>query len=192
MATQKGIQELRIGDIMIPLDGYPCVAADATIAEAMDVLATYQIDFGGQPSLPRVLLVFDVGEQLLGTVRRRDIMRALEPQHLVSRPLEYRKKLFDVAVDPNLTEMSYDRIVKGIVANSRRAVRSIARPVEAALDVDDHIMKGIYEMVSYGLTLLPVRERGRVVGVVRTVELFREVHRLVREAPALDPSGAED
>ena len=129
---------------------------------------------------------------ILGTVRRRDIMRALEPQYLVSQPLEYRKKLFDVAVDPNLTEMSYDRIVKGIVANSRRAVRSVARPVEVALDVDDHIMKGIYEMVSHGLTVLPVRERGRVVGVVRTVELFRELHRLVRGAPALDPSGAED
>ena len=118
-------------------------------------------------------------------------MRALEPQYLVSQPLEYRKKLFDVAVDPNSPRCP-TRIVKGIVANSRRAVRSVARPVEVALDVDDHIMKGIYEMVSHGLTVLPVRERGRVVGVVRTVELFRELHRLVRGAPALDPSGAED
>jgi CBS domain-containing protein len=192
MTKDKGIQDLRIGDIMIPLDGYPCVAADATLAEAMDVLATFQIDFRGQRSLPRVLLVFDVGDRLLGTVRRRDIMRALEPQHLVSRPLEYRKKLFDVAIDPNLTELSYDRIVTGIVANSRRPVRAIARPIDVALDVDDHIMKGIYEMVSYGLTLLPVRERGRVVGVVRTVELFGEVHRLVRGASPADSTGAGD
>jgi hypothetical protein len=41
-------------------------------------------------------------------------------------------------------------------------------------------MKAIYEMVSQDLSLIPVVEGGRLVGVVRSVELFHEMALVLR------------
>jgi len=173
------LEKLRIGDIMIPIDDYPRIGPQTTLREAMLALERAQLEVDGRKSLPRVLLVMDGAGKLLGTVRRRDIMRGLEPRHLVSQPLNYRKKLFDVSVDPNLAELSHDKTVNGIREQAGRQVREVMRPIEVAIETRDHIIKGIYEMVGYGLTLLPVLEAGRVVGVVRSVELFRELSYIV-------------
>jgi predicted transcriptional regulator len=179
MSPSNRIEKLRIGDIMIPIEDYPCISPESTIREAIEALENSQLDVEGRISLPRVLLVFNRAGQLAGTVRRRDIMRGLEPKHLVTQPLNYRKKLFDVSIDPNLSEMSYDRMVKGIREQAKRPVSEIMRPIQVALDYQDHIIKGIYEMVGYGMTLLPVIKEGKVAGLVRSVELFREMAHIV-------------
>ncbi|RLB54029.1 MAG: hypothetical protein DRI34_12615, partial [Deltaproteobacteria bacterium] len=152
------LEKLRIGDIMIPIDDYPRIGPQTTLREAMLALERAQLEVDGRKSLPRVLLVMDGAGKLLGTVRRRDIMRGLEPRHLVAQPLNYRKKLFDVSVDPNLAELSHDKTVNGIREQAGRQVREVMRPIEVAIETRDHIIKGIYEMVGYGLTLLPVLE----------------------------------
>jgi len=188
MNSTNRIEELRIGDIMIPMADYPCISPQSTIHEAIEILETSQLEVDGRSSLPRVLLVCDLPGHIAGTVRRRDIIRGLEPKHLLTRPLNYRKKLFDVGIDPNLSEMSHNRLVKGIREQAEKEVSTIMRPIQLALDYDDHIIKGFYEMVSYGVTLLPVLLNSKVVGVVRSVELFREMAHIVL---APDPQ-AED
>jgi CBS domain-containing protein len=175
------IEKLQVGDIMIPLDKYPQVDPGTTIRDAMRLMESSRLLVDGKPSLPRVLLVIDDAGRFHGTVRRRDIMRGLEPSFLVSQPLNYRKKLFDVEIDPNLTEMSLGRVVKGVRENAEHPVREIMRPIKVTLETSDNIIKGIYEMVGHGLTLLPVLDQGQMVGVIRTVELMRELHRIVTD-----------
>ena len=131
-------------------------------------------------ALPRGSLVFDEVQELAGYVRRRDIMRGLEPQYLLSEPLEYRKKLFDVATDPNLSELSYDRVVKAVRQQAGRPISDVMRPIEATIDADDHIIKAVYEMLSLNLSLLPVMQEGQVVGVLRTVDVFNELTEMLR------------
>jgi predicted transcriptional regulator len=167
---------------MIPIGDYPSINPESTIKEAIEKMEQSQLEVDGRASLPRVLLVLEITGELVGTVRRRDIMRGLEPKHLVTQPLNYRKKLFDVSIDPNLSELSYEAMVKGIHEQANKPVRSIMRPIQIALDFSDHIIKGVYEMVGYGMTLLPVMKDGKVVGVVRSVELFRELAHIVHAA----------
>jgi CBS domain-containing protein len=176
MDTQK-----RVRDVMIPLDRYPTVRDTTTLREAVDVLEHAQIEVDGRKSLPRVLLVFDAIDVMVGYVRRRDLMRGLEPKFLVVQPLAYRKKLFDIAVDPNLSELPYDRVVTGIREQAARPVSDVMQPVEIVIQADDHIMKAVYEMVSRDLSLLPVLDGQRLVGVVRSVELFHELAEVLRQ-----------
>jgi predicted transcriptional regulator len=170
---------------MIPIADYPSVIPENTLREAIEKMEQSQLEVNGRKSLPRVLLVLEASGQLVGTVRRRDIMRGLEPKHLVTQPLNYRKKLFDVSVDPNLSELSYDSMVEGIHEQANRPVRSVMRSIQVALEHHDHIIKGVYEMVGYGMTLLPVLKDCKVVGVVRSVELFREMAHIVRAADSI-------
>jgi CBS domain-containing protein len=157
---------------MVPLEEYPCIPDTLTLGEAISEMAV-QILRKGQLSLPRVALVFDDGfSDLLGLLRRRDIMRGLEPAFLVGGSLEYRRKLFNVEIDPNLAELSYDKMTAGIRKRANLLVREFMIPIKATINYDDHIMKAIHEMVDRNTSLLPVLKDNRVVGVVRSVDLL--------------------
>jgi CBS domain-containing protein len=170
----------RVAEVMIPLERYPSVHPDDALREAVAVIEDSHLQVGRRRSLPRVLLVIENHEELVGILRRRDIMRGLEPRFLVSQRMEYQKKFFDVAVDPNLSELPFDRVVKGIRAQADRPVRDVMRRVEATIHPDDHVMKAVYEMVSLNHSLIPVVQDGRVLGVIRSVDVFHELAQLLR------------
>ncbi len=173
----------RVREMMIPLDEYPWVRIDDTLGQAIRVIEDSQLKVGRRASLPRVLLVFDHDDELVGIVRRRDIMRGLEPDFLVSQPLEYRVKLFEVGQDPHLTELStdlsrevdLDRVVKGLRAQAGRPVGDVLRPIPTSLGPEDQVMKAVYEMVSLNQSLIPVVEDDKVIGVLRSVDVFHEL-----------------
>ena len=173
------IRVKKAGEIMIPLDDYPCVSQQATLRQVIDMMEKWQLVCDGRKSLPRIVLVFDEANELVGVVRRRDILRGLEPAFLSSQPLKYRKKLFDVKVDPNLAEVSYDKLIDGIQKRADRPVSDVMLPIVETADYEDRLIKIIYEMVDNNLSLLPVIKDGKVVGVVRSVDILHEVAQIL-------------
>jgi predicted transcriptional regulator len=169
----------RVREIMVPVDQYPSVRDDATLQEAIKVIDGARLDVGGRKSQPRLLLVFDAIQVLVGYVRRRDIMRGLEPQFLVNQPLEYRKMRFDLPADPNLSELPFDRTVSRIKQQATRPVSDVMRPIPTTIEADDHLMKAIHEMVTLNLYLIPVIHEKRLVGVVRSVDMIHELAQLL-------------
>jgi CBS domain-containing protein len=164
-----------VQDIMVPLEEYPCISETLTLHDAIMEMAV-QILRKKQLSLPRVALVFDESlSELLGMLRRRDIMRGLEPRFLVSGSLKYRRKLFNVRIDPNLAELSYEKIIAHIRKRADRLVREFMMPIRATINHDDHIMKAMSEMVDQNISLLPVLEDDKIVGVVRSVDVLSEI-----------------
>ncbi len=164
-----------VQDIMVPLDEYPCIPETLALRDAISEMAV-QILRKGQLSLPRVALVFDDSfSELLGVLRRRDIMRGLEPRFLAGGSPEYQRKLFNVRIDPNLAELSYDKVIARIRKRADRLVREFMIPIKATIDHDDHIMKAMNEMVDQNTSLLPVLEDDRIVGVVRSVDVLSEI-----------------
>jgi len=170
------MNEKHIHEIMVALEEYPCISEKHTLRQAMHEMTKAQILRKQQASLARVALVFDEGfRELLGMLRRRDIMRGLEPRFLLSGSMEYGRKPFDVEIDPNLAELSYDRIIARMRQGADRPVREFMIPIPATIDYEDHLMKAIYEMVDRNTSLLPVLREGRIVGVVRSVDVMNEI-----------------
>jgi CBS-domain-containing membrane protein len=169
----------RAEEIMIPLDLYPHVPYWYSLREVIAVMERSTFEIDGRQSLPRVVLVFDEQYRLLGIARRRDLLRGLEPQFLSDKSLQYRKKLFDVTIDPNLSEMSYDKMLGGIRQQAERSVREVMIPTKTTVNHDDHIMKVIYELVDTNVSLIPVLKEERVIGVVRTIEALHEIAKLL-------------
>ncbi len=164
-----------VRDIMVSLDEYPCIPETLSLRDAI-LEMTVQILRKGQLSLPRVALVFDDDfNDLLGLLRRRDIIRGLEPRFLVGGSLEYRRKLFDVDIDPNLAELSYESTVADIRKRADRLVGEFMIPITATIKHDDHIMKAMNEMVDQNTSLLPVIKDNSIIGVVRSVDLLSEL-----------------
>jgi CBS domain-containing protein len=170
------MSEKLVRDVMVSLEEYPCISDTCTLAEAIDQMRKATILRKERASLPRVALVFDDGfNDLLGVLRRRDIMRGLAPRFLASGALDYRKKLFDVKLDPNLPELSFDTRIARICERSGRLVREFMMPIKITIDGSDHIMKAVHTMVEQNVSLIPVLDGNRVVGVVRSVDVLREL-----------------
>ncbi len=170
-----------VGDVMIPLEKYPHIPYWYTLRQAIVEMEKSEIDMHGRKSLPRVVLVFNESDQLLGMVRRRDILRGLEPKFLLANPIQYRKKLFDVKIDPNLSLLSSDKLIKGILEQAERPVSDVMIPVEHMANYEDHIFKVIYEMNEHDLSLMPVVKDNHIVGVIRSVDIFHEVSSQILE-----------
>ncbi len=169
----------RVREIMVPIDQYPSVRDNATLRDAIMVLDGARLDVQGRKSQPRVLLEFDAIHVLVGYARRRDIMRGLEPGFMITEPMTYRKKLFDVAADPNLAELPYDRVVSRIRMQAERPVSDVMQPIETTIDSDNHLMKAIHEMVTLNLYLIPVIHERQLVGVIRSVDIIHELAQLL-------------
>ena len=169
----------KAGEFMIPLDEYPHIPYWFTLRETIAELESVELEIRGRKSLPRWVLVFDEKYQLMGTVRRRDILRGLEPEFLVGKPLNVRKNLFDVHIDPELSELSFDKMQEGMRKQAGRRVSDVLIPIKITVDYHDHIIKVIYEMVDNNVSMIPVLKDKKVVGVVRSVDLLHEVVSIV-------------
>jgi CBS domain-containing protein len=169
------MENTRACDVMVPLDKYPHIPYWFTLRQAIVEMENSELEIDGRKSLPRMLLVFDEKYQLMGMARRRDIMRGLEPEFLRDKPLQHRKKLWDLQADPNLSELSFGRVMDAVKRLAEQPISEVMIPIEATVDYNDHIVRVIYEMNKHNLSLLPVLKDDKVVGVVRSVDVFHVV-----------------
>jgi predicted transcriptional regulator len=171
----------RAGDIMIPIDRYPNVFYNATLRQAIEIMETASLEAHGRKSLPRSLIVFDKEFHPLGIVRRRDILRGLEPKFLRSMSFQHRRQLFQIEIDPDLTELSAGRFTDAVREQANDPVSSVMQPIKVMLKHDDRLAKVVYYIIKWDVNLLPVLEHEKVIGVVRTVDVFHEIALLLEE-----------
>jgi predicted transcriptional regulator len=170
-------------NLMVPIEKYPHIKHWTTLHEAVETIEKAALESHGRQSLPRALLVVDDKYNLLGIVRRRDIMRGLEPKFLQNIPIDYQKKvLFEEELDPNLVEMSFAGVEEIFQERAERPVSKVMMPIVATANHNDHLAKIVFTMVSRNLALLPVMKGKKVIGVVRSVDVFHEIAELLRHS----------
>ena len=87
-------------------------------------------------------------------------------------------------IDPNLSELSYDKIITGMRKRSNHQVKDFMIPLEAAkatITYDAHITKGVYEMIDQNVSLLPVLKDDMIVGILRSVDVLHELLHIITE-----------
>jgi len=162
-------------DIMVPLDDYPHASDTQTLREAVKLLETRSIQFGGQVSMPRILLVFDGNNQLLGVCRRRDILRGLEPDFHGELDTTHPEAHFKTEIDPNLSDLAGDDISTRLEHRLEKPIGEVVRELRGRVNADDSLMKVVRELVGEDSHIAAVLEDGDVIGVVRSLDLLRAV-----------------
>jgi predicted transcriptional regulator len=168
-------------DLMIPIERYPNLFHTATLRQAVEIMETAELNVHGRKSLPRSLVVFDETFHPLGIVRRRDILRGLEPKFMHSMSLQTRRQLFQIEVDPDLTELSVGRFTDAVREQAEQPVSAVMQPIKATVDHDDRLAKIVYFIIKWDITLLPVLKDEKVIGIVRTVDVFHEIAALLED-----------
>ncbi|MFC2130942.1 HPP family protein [Bacteroidota bacterium] len=164
-------------DLMIPLERYPHIKFYKSIKDAISSFFHTELKINGKISLTRALLVFDDDNKMVGMVRRRDIMRGFHPKGFFGHEAHHPKMIFEIKDDPNLLEIGFERLKRNIIKSADRPVSEVMIRVTHSVNYDDHMIKIIYEMTDQQYSLLPVLNNGKVVGVIRTVEVMDEIRK---------------
>ncbi len=158
-------------DIMVPLDNYPHARDTQTLRDAVKLLETVQIHFGEATSMPRILLVFDENDHLLGMARRRDILRGLEPEYHQELDTLHPEAHFKTEIDPNLSNLvDYDE--DHLKSKLEKPLSEVVRELPGQVSADDSLMKIAREMVGKDTHIVAVMDDGHVVGVARSLEVL--------------------
>ena len=77
------MEQMRVKDLMVPIEEYATVSQDATLLEAVSALeqAQEKLDRMRYPYLHRAILVFDQDKNIVGKISQLDILRSLEPKY---------------------------------------------------------------------------------------------------------------
>ena len=156
-------------DLLVPLNDYPHARESQTLAEAVAMLETRQIQFDGRISMPRVLLVLDEDNHLLGSLRRRDILRGVEPEFHDELDTTHPEAHFKAEIDPNLTELIPADDAETLAQKLSRPIGELAIEMRAQVNIDDSLMKIVRELVGNDTHIAAVLDDGNVVGDCRRV-----------------------
>ncbi len=172
------MEHLHAGDIMVPLDLYPHIPYWFTIRQAIAEMESAEIETNGRRSIPRVVLVFDETYRLMGFIRRRDVLHGLLPGYLLEDTDKEIREAYDIHVDPHLSEV-FETQGEDIKELSSRPVSSVMHPIVHSVQHDDTLLKVVQELVVNNVYMLPVMKEGKIVGVVRTLDVLHAVAKLV-------------
>lgn len=160
----------RVEELLIEVSEYPHVSSSSTLREAVRTMQE-AIRRRGTCFQPMALLVFDEKHQLAGTLRMREVLRGLEPRFLAPSA-----KAQGVPTSEDGLAMLWGTLFsEEIRERAERPVREFMRPARVVLSPEDGIGKAAYLMIREDVLLLPVVRDGRVLGIVRMMEIFEEV-----------------
>lgn len=148
-----------VRDIMVPIEEYPVVSEDATVAEAIARLrdSLHQKDgtwYGFQS-----LMVLNNNEELVGILTLKGLMVALQMREFIEHILKG---------DP--TGLFF---APHLISDLRINVRKIMRPLDLiTVQEDASVMEALLIIVKKNINSLPVMAGKKPVGVVRTIDLF--------------------
>lgn len=157
-----------VRDLTTPLADFPHVYADQPLR---DVFTMLRDKFSAGEQF-RSVLVFDRAEQPVGRITLHQLLQALLPAYLISRPAHHEGAADDLTSLALLWQDDSEETCR--VAASQRAGDHML-PVATPLSPDDPLTLALYRIAVADYNLIPVAEGGRVIGVVRIVDLLSEV-----------------
>lgn len=151
-------KEKEIKDLMISLENYNSVTADAGFTEVVCALkdSHYPIVIVYENSLP------------VGFIGQDNIIKTIEPQFLEGRSYRGRKEW---CIPVFWEELFTERCIEAKLFTARE----IMNPVEFMLERSDPLIKAVYGLLKHNTGYLPVAHDGMLVGILRAEELFLEI-----------------
>jgi predicted transcriptional regulator len=151
MAEIKKLREL-----VIPLTDYPHMPYWATLEEA-----TVLLNFAYETS-HQTVLVFDESYKLVGVLHQREILKGIQPRF--------------VELHPEGDSIQWEDLITSVNPKQfKKPISDLMSPFNLIVDIEDHILKVAHLMLKHNISLLPVKESEKVVGIVRMHDIFKEI-----------------
>lgn len=156
------IREKKVRELMQPIENYSIVQTEHTLREALQIMLKSFCTVEGLPCTGhRTVLVYDHSKPV-GILTFRAILETVEPQFL--------KVAYEV---PAFFEGLFSAQCR---QEAKRKVQEVMFPLnKVQVHPLDTIVKAIHVMLKQRLGSLPVLENGKVIGMIRSGEIFNEI-----------------
>ncbi len=178
----------KVKDLMVPIDEYATVSENATLKEALKALQNAQLKYDKDKYRHRAILVLNDKKQVVGKISQLDVLKAIEPKYEqlegpsagLSR-FGFGKKFFtDMYEHHNLFLLPITDLVKK--ASSLEVKSFMYVPEEGEFtSIDTPIEEAIHMIVLGHHHSLLVTDNDVIVGVLRLVDVFHEIHNIMDE-----------
>jgi len=183
------MEDMRVKDLMVPIEEYATVSEDATLFEAVMALETAQeaLDLEKYKYLHRAVLAYDKNKEIVGKLSQFDALRALEPKYVDMGDLrsitragfspDFLKEMIDKHAlwnqpAENMCRQAMNRKVKDFmhIPTAGEFIRENAHMREAA-----HLL-----VMGQHHSLLVTRDKD-IVGILRLTDVFMTVFQYMKE-----------
>jgi CBS domain-containing protein len=171
----------KVRDLLVPLSEYAVTSPDKTLREAVPTLRRLycQVEDGKCTEAGhRNILVIDATGNLVGILDFKCILKVLVPE--VAGTLVERLESMEVSIafaQADLPELDEARsgFVSRVLRNAETKVRDIMLKIRGTIEADADIMEALKLIFKNKITVLPVYDGGKVIGVLRESDLFLSV-----------------
>jgi len=175
------MKEKNIADLMRPLSEYRTISAESNLFQAAQALDHVQKEFEQNPQVHKILLISDENGEIVGKISQLDVLRVLEPK---GKPIGKSGSLSRFGVSSGYLKPMFDQCEfweKPLVDICKDAVklkvrRLIHAPSEGEfIEADSSLVEAIHQLALEHHQSLLVIQRGKIVGVLRQSDIFKEV-----------------
>ncbi len=175
-----------IKDIVIPISDYASVPKDANLLTALRALESEnRVHMEGQPYRHRAILVLNNKGDVIGKASQIDILRAIEPNYGKIEDFDGLSRFgFNKAYITALYERyslwgrSKDEIRKILITTKIAEV--MYKPTDHQhVYINDTLSTAIHQIVMGQHHSLLVLERDKVVGILRSTDVFNKFYSLI-------------
>jgi len=155
-----GLSKNIAADIMVPLNDYVSISKDATLFDAIKELKHAMHNRGGAWHGHRSVLVLGDKGKLAGILTMSGLLRAAGIKELDE--------------DPFIKAESWGwYYVNKMRQETKVRVRDIMRPLEMyTINSNATVLEVALTLLKYQVNTLPVMQRGKPVGIVRSIDVF--------------------
>ena len=180
------MEEKRVKDLMLALDEYATIDAEATIREALLALDEAQLGLDDDRHHHRAVLVLDADRQVIGKLSHWAILRRIEPTFLRADDLVSLNRAGLTPEFIRILESRFAGFSNSLALMCAEAAKTKARdamvPVDESIDEDARISEAIQALVRNHAQSMLVTRDGTVVGILRMSDVFEEVANVIRRA----------
>jgi DNA-binding response OmpR family regulator len=175
---RRSPQEMKIKEVMIPLQEYTSVYRKQTVKEAMIKL---KMSFLLKTSTNRImetghrsLLVLGGNGEVHGILSITDLLKAIMPGYLsAAKP----STADSVQYSPMFWKGMFTSAIRGLI---RARVEDVMSQAPLCIEEGSNLMEAAHMMITQNIRRLLVVKSGKAVGVVREQDLFFEMERIQR------------
>jgi len=167
--AKKPVSEKPLRELMVPVERYSTVTPNMTFRDACMVLRqSYVSPRTGKVTEMghRAVLVLNKQREPVGIMRIHDFLQGLEPDYLKNS--------------------DYASFYTGMVIGQCRLesnlpVSKFMSPIQETISADATLIEALHRLGVTRYQSLPVVDNGKVIGILRAIDVFLEVTRLIME-----------
>lgn len=169
----------KVKELAVKITDYPHIPYWMSVRDAIAMIHSAYDETAGLGE-HRMVLVFDEKYQLQGILTLKDLLGGIEPRFLKKD----KKSRYQGLSDQDYGTLS--ALVEGTFSeNSKREaakpVSEVMTPIRATLNADDSLAKAAFVMLQANVSLVPVMDGKKVVGVLRMSDVFNQITKSVLE-----------